>query len=206
MNDWSTQLVSLVQDAPLWAGLMVLFFGAFIEYVFPPFPGDTLLIAGGFLAAHGALPLWPTLGILTLGSLGGMCAGWLLGRLARNSMKIRNILFRWFHEDSLSKIETAYTRYGVGILIANRFLPGIRGVFVFGAGLGNIPLRKILVYGLLSACLWNSLLVFAGVYVSKSLPQLLELFQEYTRFMVIALLSALAVFVLMKIYRKHRKK
>ncbi len=71
--------VELLRDTPPWVGGGVLFLGALIEYVFPPFPGDTVVVAGAALVTAFGWQLWPVLGIVTAGSVAGSMVSWAVG-------------------------------------------------------------------------------------------------------------------------------
>lgn len=177
-------LVQLVETAPLWISMPLLFFAAWIEYVFPPFPGDTLLVAGGFFVAQGALPLVLTFLVLTAGSVTGCVVGWALGH---HGLGLR----RFIRPGYLERIKTNYDRWGAWLLIANRFVPGIRGAFMISTGLIKMPLKPILIWGTLSAILWNSVLIGLGYIFSDSLEQLLQITQAYGKTVLILIGLAL---------------
>ena len=52
MEQLAQPLLDFLSAGQSAAGLSVLFVSALIEYVFPPFPGDTVTLFGAFLAAH----------------------------------------------------------------------------------------------------------------------------------------------------------
>lgn len=179
-------LVQWVETTPLWLLMLSLFFAAWIEYVFPPFPGDTLVVAGGFFVAQGALPLVLTFIVLTCGSVAGCAVGWSLGN---HGLGLR----RFIRAEYLEKVSRGYKRYGAWLILGNRFVPGIRGAFMIAAGLVKMPLKAILIWGTISAVIWNSILISAGYVFSESLDEMLRIFQNYSK--TVLILIGLAVIV-----------
>lgn len=171
-------LVYLIEHLPLWLSLLFLFFSAFVEYIFPPFPGDTLLVAGGFFVAQGALPIIPTFIVLTIGSTFGCVSGWLIGHYLVGLKKL-------IGQDYIKFIEQNYNRYGKWIILINRFIPGLRGAFMISAGLINMPLRIVILWGTLSAILWNSTLIGIGYIFSDSLENLLHFADIYGKSLLV---------------------
>lgn len=171
-------LVQLVETSPLWLSLLLLFFAAWIEYIFPPFPGDTLLVAGGFFVAQGALPLVLTFVVLTLGSVSGCLVGWSLGL---HGLGLRRLI----RAEYLERVQKSYARYGAWLILVNRFVPGLRGAFMITAGLIKMPMRPIVIWGTVSAILWNSVLIGLGYIFSDSLEKLLSLMQTYSKTVLI---------------------
>lgn len=187
-------LVHLVGSSPLWLSMLLLFLAAWVEYILPPFPGDTLMVAGGFFVAQGALPLELTFVVLTLGSVSGCIVAWALGH---HGLGLRRLI----HADYLERIQKSYARYGVWLLIANRFAPGLRGAFMLSAGLIKMPLKPILIWGTFSAILWNSVLLGLGYIFSDSLETLLEIFQAYGKSVLILIGAILAIVFFFKMGR-----
>jgi membrane-associated protein len=159
---------------------LVLFFGSFVEYVFPPFPGDTLVLLGAWYAVNGALS-WPlTFLAVTAGALAGAYVDWRAGvalgrRLDRSAHRKGGLA-----EKRLARFEAGYRRWGAWLLVANRFLPGVRGVVFLGAGACGIPLSRVLLFGGVSAALWNAILLAAGGLLVGNLEELVQLMARYT--------------------------
>jgi membrane-associated protein len=102
-------------------------------------------------------------------------------------------------EARLARFEASYRRWGVGLLLLNRFLPGIRAFIFVAAGASGIPLRKVLLAGALSAAVWNAILLAAGATLAENVDDLVRLFGRYTRvaWVVLALAGLAAVAVLL---------
>ncbi len=158
----------------------ILFFGSFVEYVFPPFPGDTLVLLGAWYAVNGALS-WPaTFLAVTGGALAGALVDWRVGvalgrRLDRGARRRGGLT-----EERLERFEAGYRRWGVWLLAANRFLPGVRAFVFLAAGACGLPLGRVLLFGGISAALWNGLLLAAGGLLVGNLQELLRLAARYT--------------------------
>src|SRR5579871_4020419 len=58
---------------------LVLASCALIEYVFPPFPGDTVVLLGGIYAVRGQKPWALVLAVVTLGSMAGAAFDYWVG-------------------------------------------------------------------------------------------------------------------------------
>jgi membrane-associated protein len=175
----------------------VLFAATVVEYVFPPFPGDLVVLLGAWYAVEGVLS-WPvTFLSVTAGAVVGAWIDYRLGaaiglRLDRTAA-VRSP--RW--EVRLARFEASYRRWGAWLLLANRFLPGVRAFVFYAAGASGLPLRKVLLYGAISAALWNTVLLAAGALAVENVGELVRLFERYTHLAWTALaavaLAALAV-------------
>ncbi|HEY6006249.1 MAG TPA: DedA family protein [Anaeromyxobacter sp.] len=183
---------------------LVLFFATLVEYVFPPFPGDLLVALGAWYAVQGVLS-WPaTFASVTAGALVGAWidyrVGAALGRRIDRRLASRSAL----SAERLARFEASYRRWGDLLLLANRFFPGIRAFLFLAAGASGIPLRKVLLYGGISAALWNALLLGAGALFARNVGELLALFERYTQAAWVAVFLAALVGIFVLAWRRRR--
>jgi membrane-associated protein len=174
---------------------LILFFASFVEYVFPPFPGDLVVVLGAWYAVHGALS-WPaTFAAVTAGAIAGAWVDYRIGAAVGRRLDRRLAKRSALSAERLARFEASYRRWGAWLLVANRFLPGFRAFLFVAAGASGIPLREVLVLGGISAALWNAALLAAGGAAARSLPELMALFERYTRaaWIAIAVAAALAL-------------
>ena len=180
------------------AAPLILFAASFVEYVFPPFPGDLVVVLGAWYAVQGQLS-WPaTLAATTAGALAGAWVDWRVGtavgrRLEARAARRPRFLHAALTEERLAAFEASYRRWGALLLLANRFFPGIRAFVFVAAGASGIPLRTVLLLGGISAALWNALLLAMGALVARNLDDLVALFDRYTRVASTALAGAAVV-------------
>jgi membrane protein DedA with SNARE-associated domain len=158
----------------------VLFGASFVEYVFPPFPGDTVVLLGAWYAARGALS-WPTaFAAVTAGAMAGAWLDWRVGRALAPRLEARAAGRGRLDADRLARFDAAYQRYGGLLLVANRFLPGIRAFLFLAAGAARLPLGRVLLLGGISAALWNALLLAVGALLVRNLADMIAFFERYT--------------------------
>ncbi len=174
---------------------LLLFAASLVEYVFPPFPGDLVVVLGAWYAVNGELS-WPaTFVSVTAGAVLGAFIDYRIGAVLGRRLDRRLAGRRPLSEERLRRFEESYRRWGALLLLANRFFPGIRAFFFLAAGASGIPLRRVLLYGGLSAALWNAVLLGVGALFARNVDELVQLFERYTRaaWIAVAVLSLLAL-------------
>jgi membrane-associated protein len=186
----------------------ILFLGSLIEHVFPPFPGDTLVVLGAWYAVNGKIS-WPLAFVaVTSGAVVGAWIDYRIGvalgaALERGAMRRGPITL-----EHVRRVEAGYARWGAWFLLANRFLPGIRAFLFVGAGAARLPVGKVLLWGGISAAAWNALLLLVGAYLATNLTEFVGWLERYTAlaWMGMALVAALllARFALAAWRRKTR--
>ena len=174
-----TQLINLVARNHNTLGLAILCLSACIEYLFPPFPGDTITVFGAFLVARRGWSGPAVFGAVTLGSAVGCmldyAAGRWLGRREERWTTGRLARFR----PQIDALVARFARHGGLYIAINRFIPSLRGLFFIAAGMARLRWWVVLAYGTLSALLWNALLLVLGVTVGESWDRLVSLFATY---------------------------
>jgi membrane protein DedA with SNARE-associated domain len=183
-----------------WAPAL-LFLATFIEHVFPPFPGDLLVVLGAWYAVQGQLS-WPM--VLAFTTAGAVVGGWIdyrIGVAVGKKLEERAEASRWLTTERLAAFDIAYRRWGSWLLVLNRFMPGVRAFLFLAAGAAGLPERRVVLLGGLSAVLWNALLLAAGGLVAHNLDELIALVDRYMR----AAATGLGVVVLLLLASAARR-
>ncbi|MEW5743296.1 MAG: VTT domain-containing protein [Myxococcota bacterium] len=187
-------------------GYPVLAVAALVEYVFPPFPGDTVALLGGAYAAAGERPLVLVMLALTVGSLLGITMTWRAGlalgvRLSTFPPE-RRVL--GVPAARLQAAQGLMRSRGSWLLVVNRFLPSFRAVVFLAAGASGVPLSRALVLGGISALAWNALLVSVGVAIGEN-AQRIDAFVSTWRQAAYTALGVVLVGVLLRFLWRRRR-
>jgi membrane protein DedA with SNARE-associated domain len=153
--------------------LLLLALAAALEYLFPPFPGDTVTLAGAVLVTRSDLSLMAVYVAVMAGGLAGAAmdhalGAWLARRRATRADLPRG---RWMTAvlAGAERSDRAFARWGDAALLLNRFLPGLRAFLFVGAGLAGLPFRRVMVLAALSGAAWNALLLALGLTLGNNL-------------------------------------
>ena len=188
-------ILAFVEHQAAWLGLLVLGLSAAIEYVFPPFPGDTITLLGAALAARGHFSVWGALAVLTAGSAAGAAADFGLGVLVRKGRARRREEGKKAGAvgAQLDKIVARFQKHGEAYIAVNRFLPGVRALFFYAAALAGMRFWRVMLFAVLSALAWNLLILGAGILLGLNFDRLLELFKTYSLVVYVTLGVVVAV-------------
>lgn len=147
---------------------LLLFLIVFAEtglVVTPFLPGDSLLFAAGALAANEANELNVTLIIVLLicAALLGDNINYFIGRfLAKKGEGAKLFGVFTIRKDYLDKTHVFYEKHGARTIIIARFVPIVRTFAPFVAGIGNMNYRKYIIYCVVGAIVWVTMLTMAG--------------------------------------------
>ncbi len=178
-----------------WAYALIVAASA-VEYVFPPLPGDTVVLFAVVLAARAQLNWLLVYALMTLGATGGGLIGWAFGLwLANHEDHWPRFLKRPGALRALDAVRRGYERNGPMYLAANRFLPALRAFFFVGAGLSRMGAWSVILFGGLSAALWNALLLGAGYAVGHNWDAMRDLMERYTTATLFVIIVAVVAIV-----------
>lgn len=146
---------------------LLLFAIIFIEtglVVMPFLPGDSLLFVAGSLAAIGSLELGLLLGLLIPTAIIGDNINYWVGRtFGLRVLKWELFGRRLVSQKNLDKTHGYFEKYGVRTIIIARFVPIVRTITPFVAGIGKMDYRrKFLPFDIAGGILWITLLTMAG--------------------------------------------
>ncbi len=136
--------------------------------VTPILPGDSLLFAAGAFAATGALSL-PTLIILLIAAaILGDSVNYAVGQfLGPRLLAMKR--FRPVKPQHLAYTHEFFERYGGKTIVIARFVPIVRTLAPFVAGLGQMTYRRFMLYNVTGAVAWVVSCTVAG-YAFGNLP------------------------------------
>ncbi len=196
-------LTDISRLTPFWL-YVVLFFFSYIENVFPPSPSDLVVIIGGSLISTGTIHFLPTLILTTVGSVLGFMTLYLFGSQLDKKI-IRAGKIKFISIEALDKVEKWFIKYGFGIILANRFMPGTRSVISFFAGLSELDAKKTVILSTISALIWNSIIIYAGILFGNNIPMVDKYLSAYSN-IVLIITAAVVVILILKYFLSKRKK
>ncbi len=184
---------------------LLMFLMPLVENVFPPSPSDAIIIVCASLIPLGTIHFVPALILTTIGSELGFMILYYLGTQVDKKV-IHAGKFKFLSKGGLIKAEEWYNKYGNSILIINRFLPGVRPVLAFFAGLSEISLNKTIIFSLISALLWNSLTLYLGIVFGNNIERIDRFLYQYSRITIIIMIVGAATFLIRYLYQKRKSK
>ena len=192
-------LLEWLTELPTGALYVVLALVAAIENVFPPFPADTVVAFGSFLAARGQGTL---LGAF-LSTLAGNLLGALLMFMVGRRFGAERLERRFGGQGAMLKFRVFHAKYGNPALFLSRFLPGVRAIVPPAAGALRLPpVRAMLLMGSASA-IWYGTIAFLGYRLGDDWDRLYAAVKSSTRLMGLIAVGLVAL-VLIALWVRRR--
>lgn len=183
---------------------LVIFLACFVENLFPPFPGDTFILAAGALVAVDRIDL--ILSFITVLS-GGVISVMILYFLGKNRgynfFKRKN--YRIFSSADIDKSEVYFKKYGALIILFSRFVVGFRSGLALVAGIGHYHFVKMFIYSIISYILFGSLLYYISIITVENLDRLAYYIRNYNRIVWPLLIITIVLYIIIKLKNSKGK-
>lgn len=197
IDQFIQEVVQLIHTLPPISIYLVFFFIAYIENIIPPIPGDVLIAFGGYLAAESVIELFPVYMLTTIASVFGfMSMYWIGSRWGeRIKRKEQFWLIRFIPVKYFNKVHAWMQRWGMKVILANRFLAGTRSVIALTAGLSHMRMGYTILCSAISSLLWNGILLAFGLIVHNNW----QLIGEYLSIYGQIILGIIVLVILLKL-------
>jgi membrane-associated protein len=149
---------------------LILFAIIFAEtgFVVTPFlPGDSLIFAAGALIAAGntGLDVYLLALILIVAAFTGNTVNYFLGSyLGPKVFKEKNKILKL---DYYLKTKAFFDKHGAAAVIFSRFVPIIRTIAPFVAGVGKMNFVRYSLYNIIGGAAWVLIFLFAGYWLGN---------------------------------------
>lgn len=190
-----------------YGGTYLLLFVVFAETgLFVGFflPGDSLLFTAGLLCSTGIIELHPFILVvlIIIAAVTGNMVGYTFGK------KVGVLLFKrksglFFRQEHLVTANEFYKKHGKKTIILSRFLPIVRTFAPIIAGIVKLDYYKFVMYSLVGAFFWVTILVLTGYFLGEYIPKT----KDYLGYIVIFLIVITSIpFIYNSIRKKPGKK
>ncbi|OLN32565.1 DedA family protein [Desulfosporosinus metallidurans] len=166
-----------------------------------PLPDEFLLTFVGFMSFSGQLN--PVLAIISSasGSMTGITIAYFLGRFFE--AKVLAHLKKHAGTERLEKVLSWYHKHGGKLLTVGYFIPGVRHLSGYIAGLSRLSYRNFAVFSYLGAVAWTSLFIILGRTLGSRWETILPVIHRYSILLgVICVVFFLAFYLL---YKHHER-
>ena len=130
----------------------------------PFLPGDSILFAlGAFAALNGRSPLLP-LAAIVAAAIAGDGVNFLVGRSRVGQWIVRK---GWISDANMKRTKDYFAQFGASTVTIGRFVPVVRTIAPFVAGLTGMPVRRFLVFNVAGGLAWAAAMILGGYWLGR---------------------------------------
>ncbi|MFP5112641.1 DedA family protein [Bacillaceae bacterium C204] len=148
-------------------GYLVIFLFLLFGIIGIPAPEESLLFLIGVLSFHHQLSLGLAMLCSILGAFIGMQTAYAVGKYVGSPFIKKYGKYVGITDDRWEKVSSKYTKNVRKTIVMGFYLPGIRQISPYFAGITNIPFQRFFFFSLLGTLLWTIPFIVAGYYGGK---------------------------------------
>ncbi|MCZ8515081.1 DedA family protein [Paenibacillus filicis] len=155
-----------------------------------PVPDETLMTFAGFLISKGKLHYLPAVLVSAVGSFAGMSVSYFIGHtfgyplLEKYGSKIH------ITKEKLDHVQHWFERFGKFAVTIGYFIPGVRHLSAYFAGISKWPYRTFFLYAAPGAMIWTVTFITLGTYIGEHWLVVTETIHKYLLFVIVILIVA----------------
>jgi membrane protein DedA with SNARE-associated domain len=171
-----------------------------------PVPGETILIAASLYAGAGRL------NVVAVGVIAWICAvlgdniGFLIGHFGGRRLALKYGRYVFLTSARLDKAEQFFEHHGGKIIVAARFIEGLRQANGIVAGITGMHWKRFIPFNALGAALWVGLWVSVGYLAGNHITTIYEQITRYSLYVLIALAVAVVALIGWRVRRHLRER
>ena len=180
-----------------------------VENVFPPIPSEVVLLGAGFLTLSTSLSPVPVIIAATIGALLGAFVLYGLGRILKKE-RLKKLFAGKFGQilrlkpEYVDQADKWFSKYEYKAVFICRCIPVLRSLISIPAGIGEMPILPFVILTVVGSTLWNTLLVYLGVFMGDAWEACLPYFKQYEHIVIAIILVAAVVFAVWW-FKKNKK-
>jgi len=195
-------LATFCTDVISTIGYPGVFFLMVLESMIVPVPSELVMPFAGFLISQGEFSFLFVIIASSLGSIVGSLISYYMGKYGGNRLVMKYGKYLLLDKEDLIKTEEWFKKRGEYTIFIGRFIPVMRHLISIPAGIGNMNLKRFIVFTIAGASLWNFTLTYAGYLLGKNWGKI----EQYTEPFSIAVAVLILLGLAFMVYRQIRHK
>ena len=170
-----------------------------------PIPDEGVLAFAGYLIYEGKLQLFPILAAAFLGSACGITLSYGLGRTVGIYLISKFGHAVHITGEKVTHVHTWYDRVGKWGLLFGFYLPGVRHLIGFGAGIAKLPVSVFALFAFTGAFSWSVTFVSAGYFLGRQWTLVFGKIRPTLMTSSIVIVSLFLLYILGQQFLRQRK-
>ena len=187
-------------------GYFAIFFLLVFGIVGLPVPDETLLTFSGYLVYRGHLMLPLAFAAALAGSGCGITISYFLGRIFGLALIHRYGKYMRITEDHVQKAHSWFERVGHWGLTFGYFVPGVRHLTAYAAGMSEVAPHQFAVFAYTGACVWVATFIGLGYFLGERWKTVEGEIHRYAVLITVAAAILLAVYAVWRKWPRARDK
>lgn len=181
------------------------FISASLQILFPPYPGDSVLIIEGYLSSRDYFQVPYIIFNAVLATFLSCVLLYSISYNAGDSVFRIRLFSRYFPQKKVSLFKKWFEKYGAFAIIVSKFVPGTGSLTILAAGTFKVPRFKAYLSMAISSILHNSMLIFIGKIAGDNIDYVKNYIRKYDEVVFFALFIICLAYIYCRLFQKIRQ-
>jgi membrane protein DedA with SNARE-associated domain len=160
-------------------GYLGIFFGSFLDVIFPIVPSEVIMgVTGNYIAA-GKLNIYISIFASLLGNLTAATIMWWLGKTYGTPLLEKFGKIIHFSHDDLIKAEEKFNKYGYFFVFGSQCVPLMRSLITAPSGILQLDYKKYILSIGAGSLIWTVFLINVGIQLRGNFEQINALVKSF---------------------------
>jgi len=155
-----------------------------------PIPSEVILPVAGYLVFLGQLNFWAVLVVSSIASLIGTLVDYWIGLYLGRAAILRYGRYVKLNENHLKTTEKWFIKYGEITVLLMKFVPLIRVLVAFPAGIAEMKLWKFVLFSIIGILVYGAVLIYLGEFLGRNYIRIVSTLSN--AFLAIEILAVIA--------------
>lgn len=157
-----------------------------------PIPSEAVMPFAGYLVYDGKLNILAVALAGAFGSVIGAVFSYYIGKFFGRAFILKYGKYVLISEKHLITTENFFKKHGDKAIFIARFVPVVRHLISFPAGIANMCLKKFFIYTFFGSFIWGLILVYVGYFLNENW----KLIEQHTAILDYVFILAIIIFVI----------
>lgn len=177
-------------------GYVGIFFALALGVLGVPIPDEVLMTYAGYAVSRGVLHMPYTILSAFLGASVGISISYFIGLKWGLPLLIKVGPYIHISPKKIESTQRMFARYGSYLLLVGYFLPGVRHITAYLAGISSMDYRRFAVFAYAGALIWSMTFLLLGRALEREWFKVVVYIRHYgITFLLVAAALALAMYL-----------
>ncbi len=184
-----------------------------LESTVVPVPSELVVAPAAYHAASGGLNVFLVVLVATIGAAVGASINYVVALYVGRPVVYKFANSKWgkmclLNQEKVEKSERYFDKHGIVATLTGRLIPGIRHLISIPAGLARMNYWKFLLYTVIGAGVWHSILAALGWYLHAVVPEdeLDATIEKYNHYIVLGIIAIVVLGIAYFVIKHYKGK
>ncbi|MTI71197.1 MAG: hypothetical protein FH751_13185 [Firmicutes bacterium] len=174
-----------------------------LQILFPPYPGDMVLIIEGYLTEFSNINLFLVMITAILATSLSSILLYNIGRKEGSVILKSKVVKYLFDTEKVNKLRHLFDRFGTLVIIGSKLIPGIFSLTVLSAGIFKVKRKLAYISIVIITIIHHGILIILGKILGENWTLIFYKINQYNRtIIVLAIIGFILYIILLKIKNK----